>query len=212
MTEDKHKAATPYVVALTGGIASGKSTVAGLFAKLGVDIIDTDILAREVVKPGTKGLAEVTAAFGESVLQSDGGLDRNKMRQLVFSDLRQRQKLESILHPLILTKAKQNIQDCHAVYCIVVIPLLAESGVQPWVNRVLVVDVSEQIQLDRLMQRDQIDNQQASSILEAQVGRDERLLYADDTLTNDGSASELPDKIMELHSRYIRQATHKAHD
>jgi len=198
-----------YVVALTGGIASGKSTVADLFAKLGVPIIDTDVIARQVVQPGSSGLAKVTAAFGEGVLKSNGSLDRKKMRQLVFSDPRLRQKLESILHPIILSMTLQNIRDCHAVYCIVVIPLLAESGVQPWVNHVLVVDVTEQIQLDRLMQRDQISQQQANAMLAAQASREARLGLADDVLSNTGALEELAEMIFKLHSQYIRLAADK---
>ena len=198
--------APPLRVGLTGGIASGKSTVADLFAALGVPVIDTDIIAREVVEPGQPALDEIRAEFGEGVLAADGGLDRARMRELVFSDHELRRTLEAILHPRIGAAAIDQASAAGGVYQIIVVPLLTESALKDAMHRILVVDCSEETQLQRLLKRDTETVAQAQRILAAQASREERLAIADDVITNDASLDELRNQVTALHHRYLELA------
>jgi dephospho-CoA kinase len=190
-------------IGLTGGIASGKSTVAQRFAELGVPVIDADESARIVVAPGSAGLAQVVNQFGENLLTPDGELDRRSLRNLIFSDPGRRRELEVILHPLIRADMEHRASVASGPYLVMGIPLLIESGGRERVDRVLVVDVDEEVQLKRLMERDGGTMEQAAAILAAQASRATRLQAADDVLPNVGSLSELRHAVDQLHQRYV---------
>ena len=193
----------PLRIGLTGGIASGKSTVADLFAAAGVPIIDTDVIAREVVEPGQPALEEIRAAFGNDVIAEDGRLDRAAMRKLVFSDHDARRRLEAILHPRIGAATIEQANAAGGAYQLIVVPLLTESALKDAMDRILVVDCSEETQLERLLARDAESSEQARRILAAQASREERLAIADDVITNDASLDELRTAVDELHRQYL---------
>ncbi|KPK54814.1 MAG: hypothetical protein AMJ59_24510 [Gammaproteobacteria bacterium SG8_31] len=190
------------LVGLTGGIASGKSAVAKLFLDLGVPVIDTDELAREVVAPGTPGLEIVRRAFGDGVLANDGSLDRARLRHMVFANPARRAHLEKILHPLILRRLQAASADAGGPYQIHVVPLLVESGLERTVDRVLVVDCSEHRQISRLMGRDGETEESARRILAAQSGRQARLSAADDVILNEGQVADLAPLVARLDAFY----------
>ena len=190
-------------IGLTGGIASGKSSVAQRFAELGVPVIDADESARMVVAPGSPGLAEIVGKFGESLLTADGALDRRSLRNLIFSDSGRRRELEALLHPLIRADMERRASLASGPYQVLAIPLLIEGGGRERVDRILVVDVEEQVQLKRLMERDGGTAEQAKAILAAQASRATRLQAADDVLPNMGSLSELRHGVDQLHRRYL---------
>jgi dephospho-CoA kinase len=192
----------PLRVGLTGGIASGKSTVAELFASKGIPVLDTDLFAREVVRPGSEGLRRVVAEFGEDVLAADGSLDRRRMRERIFSDEAARSRLEAILHPLILAALAQASAAAGGPYQVHVIPLLAESQRRLEVDRVLVVDCDEEIQIARLQARDAEDEVSARRIIAAQAGRRRRLDMADDVIVNDGERAALEQSVDDLDRFY----------
>ena len=199
-------AAQPFRVALTGGIASGKTTVANLFAELGVSLIDTDVIAREVVEPGQPALAEVVAAFGPEVLDADGRLDRRRMRERIFADPGAKRQLEAILHPAIRAEMERQSREAGGAYQVLVIPLLTEGGRRDHVDRVLLVDVPEVLQVERLMWRDGVSREQAQASLNAQATRAERLAMADDIVRNTGRVDDLREKVAELHEKYLALA------
>lgn len=192
----------PMLVALTGGIASGKSAVANLFAAKGVPVFDTDQIARDVVEPGTPALAKIAAEFGTEVLDSSGRLDRKRMRELVFADQAKRKTLESITHPAIREELARRSQEADGLYQIHVIPLLIESGRTDAYDRVLVVDAPEQDQLRRLLARDHTDETTARNILAAQASREARLSAADDVIVNTGTLEDLERFVETLHENY----------
>jgi dephospho-CoA kinase len=196
----------PLRIGLTGGIASGKTTVAQRFVELGIPVIDADEAARAVVAPGQPGLAEVVANFGSNVLTANGELDRRTLRDVVFSDASQRSKLEAILHPLILNHMERQASTAIGPYLVMAIPLLVEGGGPDQVDRILVVDVDEDTQLQRLMARDSSSIEQARAILAAQASRATRLKAADDVIVNSGSVSELRHAVDQMHQRYLRLA------
>ncbi len=201
----------PFRVALTGGIASGKTTVANLFAARGVPLIDTDLIAREVVEPGQPALAAVASTFGNDVLGPDGRLDRRRLREVIFSDATARARLEAILHPAIRAEMeRQSAAAAHAgPYQILVIPLLAEGGRRDHVDRVLVVDAPEAVQVERLVARDSVTREQAQASLRAQAKRETRLGIADDVVTNTGRIEDLREQVAALHERYVQLAAQK---
>lgn len=190
-------------VGLTGGIASGKSTVAQLFAELGVPVIDADRIARRVVEPGSPGLQRVIVRFGAGFLAPDGTLDRRALRELIFKDSDAKRDLEGILHPLIRAEMQRQAEVTTGPYLILEIPLLAESGRPAGVDRVLVVDAEEPDQIARLRARDGSSEQQACAILAAQASRAERLRLADDILDNSGRPADLRHGVERLHRRYL---------
>ena len=196
----------PFRVALTGGIASGKTTVANLFAELGVPLIDTDLLARQVVEPGQPALAKVVATFGPDVLDTDGCLDRRRMRERIFSDSTAKQRLEAILHPAIRIEMERRSREAGGPYQVLVIPLLTEGGRRDHVDRVLLVDVPEELQIQRLMMRDGVTHEQARASLNAQATRAERLAMADDVVRNTGRVDDLRDEVAKLHAKYLALA------
>jgi len=193
----------PLRVALTGGIASGKTTVAGLFAARGVPVIDTDVIARQVVEPGTAGLAAVVSAFGPDILGADGRLDRPRMRERIFADRAARGRLEAILHPAIRQEMERQSRAAGGPYQLLVIPLLAEGGRRDHVDRVLLVDVPEAVQVERLMQRDGVGREQAPASLAAQASRGQRQALADDVVVNSGRVEDLEPQVARLHETYL---------
>jgi dephospho-CoA kinase len=201
----------PLLIALTGGIASGKSAVASIFASLGVPVLDTDQISRDVVEPGSPTLNELVRAFGNDVLDSDGRLDRARMRERVFNDPAQRQRLEAIVHPAIREELARRSQAAGGEYQIHVIPLLVETGRSDVYDRVLVVDCTEEDQIERLMARDATDREQATRILAAQASREQRLAVADDVIVNTGTVEDLPRFVQTLHKNYSLLAR-KLHD
>ena len=190
-------------IGLTGGIASGKSTVARRFAELGVPVIDADEAARTVVGPGTPGLAQVVRRFGSGVIDGSGTLDRRALRNLIFDDPNSRRDLEAILHPLIRASMEQSAEMATGPYLVMAIPLLIEGGSRDRVDRVLVVDTDENMQLQRVLSRDGGSLEQARAILASQASRADRLAAADDVLLNTGSVTELRQAIDRLHERYL---------
>lgn len=199
-------ARAPLVIALTGGIASGKSTVTDRFADHGVSIVDTDVIAREVVAPGSPLLDAITRRFGADILDSSGNLRRARLRRIVFEAPEEREWLERLLHPEILRRTADQVRAARGPYCLVVIPLLAETGVPPDVDRVLVVDTTEDLQLRRLTKRDDIDLPAARSMLGSQATREERLSIADDVIPNLGTLAELLARVDTQHAEYLELA------
>ena len=192
-----------FTVALTGGIASGKSEVERRFATRGVEIIDADLVAREVIAVGTRGLEEIVNAFGVDVLGADGALDRKAMRERVFADPGARVRLESIIHPRVRDTLQKRATRVTGPYGMLVIPLFVESGEYQWVDRVLVVDVPRTVQIKRLLARDGITPELAESMLNAQASREQRLAIADDVIDNNADLTLLDDRVEILHRRYL---------
>ena len=201
----------PYTIALTGGIASGKTTASDYFAKQGVAIVDTDCIAREVVTPGTSALKDIAAHFGQGVLQPDGSLDRAALRAQIFADPLQREWLEALLHPLIRVEANRQLKHAQSPYAIVVIPLLHKDMLPAYpINRVLCIDVNETTQLSRLTQRDRLDEDAAQAILSAQPSRQARLNIANDMIHNEGSMDEFLQQLAEQHQQYLTSGAQHA--
>lgn len=203
----------PFRVALTGGIASGKTTVANLFAELGVPLVDSDLIARQVVEPGQPALAAVVDAFGAGVLGPDGRLDRRRLRELIFGDAAARARLEGILHPAIRAEMERQSVAAAAAspYHILVIPLLVEGGGgRDRADRILVVDVPEALQIERLMARDTVTRELAEASLRAQASRSARLSLADDVVANTGRVDDLRGQVAALHAHYVKLAREKA--
>jgi dephospho-CoA kinase len=190
-------------VGLTGGIASGKSTVARLFAALGIPVIDTDELAREVVAPGSALLKRISTRFGERVMKPDGSLDRAALRSLVFADPRARADLEALTHPPILEAMRSRARDAGGPYQLLVIPLLVETGLESEVDRVLVVDAAEDVRVRRLQARDGATLDEARALIASQAARETRLAAADDVIVNDGDLHRLRDQVEALHAQYV---------
>ena len=193
----------PFKVGLTGGIASGKTTVANLFAGLGVPVIDTDVIAREVVEPGQPALDAIRRQFGESVFSTDGSLDRSQLRELVFAAAEKRRELEEILHPLIRKATLQAISEVTSPYCIVVVPLMFETGFDELVDHVMTVDTVREVQLARLMSRDNTDAATAEQIIASQLSREARNQRADEHILNNGHLDLLDEQVHALHKKFL---------
>jgi len=191
------------VVAVTGGIGSGKSTVAAMFRERGAAVVDTDVIAEELTRPGEPALDRIAARFGPEYLAAGGGLDRSKLRRLVFEDARARADLEAILHPLIETRVRERVLASDAPYVLVLIPLFAETGAyRDLVQRVLVVDCDEALQVQRTMQRSGLAADEVRAIMAAQVSRASRLALADDVIRNDDGLKQLAAQVEALDLRY----------
>ena len=201
--ENKHH---PFTVALTGGIASGKTLISDEFARLGVAVIDTDIIAHSLVEPGQPALKEIKNTFGSKIVDGSGRLIRRELRALIFADAEKRKKLEAILHHKIRQEAGKAIAKVNSSYCILVIPLLAESEFYPNLDRVLVVDVEPETQISRLMARDNSRRKEAEQILAAQASREQRMSIADDVIDNSGSQQKAHHEVVMLHQKYIHLA------
>jgi dephospho-CoA kinase len=198
------KSKIPFRIGLTGGIASGKSTVADLFEDLGIQIIDTDIIAKELVQRGQPALKEIREKFGDSVIGSDGHLNRIAMRSTIFSNEDARLSLEKILHPKISIETKRKANNAGGKYQIIVVPLLVKSTLRDFVDRVLVVDCSKEVQIKRLIERDNESITQAARIIAAQTSRKSYLEIADDIIQNNQGTNAIQIKVAELHQRYCR--------
>ncbi|MBL0526548.1 dephospho-CoA kinase [Aeromonas dhakensis] len=200
-----------YVVAITGGIGSGKTTVANQFAELGIEVVDADIIAREVVEPGTPALAAIAAHFGADVIAPDGRLDRRQLRERVFTDPQAKDWLNALLHPLIRSEMQRQCAAARSPYCLLVVPLLVENRLTALANRVLVIDVDEATQIERTCRRDGVSREQAEAILAAQASRTERLAAADDVLDNqNGTPEAIKSRIFALHETYLVFASQQA--
>ena len=199
----------PLRIGLTGGIASGKSLVAEMFAELGVPVIDTDVIAREVVAPGQPALDEIAARFGDEVVDPAGHLDRAALRRMIFADAGERRALERILHPRIGAETRRQADLAGGAYQVIVVPLLTSSPLVQFVDRVLVVDCDVDVQVDRLLARDTETEEQARRIIAAQASRDERLAIADDVLLNEGSIDDAESAVIRLDRKYRRLAARR---
>jgi dephospho-CoA kinase len=194
----------PFVVGLTGGIASGKTTVANLFnQQYSIDIVDADIVAREVVEPNSKGLNAIVDKFGSRILRNDGTLDRAKLREIIFAHPDEKEWLNQLLHPMIRAKMLDDLDKTRSEYALLVIPLMAENGLQSLADTVIVVDVEEETQLRRTIERDNVDHKQAKAILASQATREQRLAIADHVIKNDTENQKLLPQITELHQKFL---------
>ncbi len=196
----------PFTVALTGGIASGKSETAQRFAALGASVIDADTVAREIVQPGMPALEEIAATFGKQMLDASGSLERAEMRTLIFGDADERRKLEAILHPRVRAEILVRTQASRGPYVVLVIPLLVETAGYEWVDRVLVVDLPREQQLARAIARDRMSPALAEAMMDAQASREQRLAAADDVIDNGGAPDALDTQVAILHRKYLELA------
>jgi dephospho-CoA kinase len=199
-----------FLVAVTGGIASGKSAVCDRLATHGVAVIDADIVSRELVAPGAAALQEIVVNFGADVIDAQGALKRRLLRERIFADPEARQRLEAILHPRVRVQLRERAEAVAGAYAVLAIPLLIESGHYHWVDRIVAVDVDEATQMRRLMQRDAASESLARSILAAQAGRRERLMIASDVLINDADLPTLQRMTDRLHEILLKMARIKS--
>jgi len=193
-------------IGLTGGIASGKTMVADFFSDLGVTVVDTDIIARQVVVPGAAALDEIRATFGDEILHEDGSLDRRAMREIVFADTNKREQLEAIVHPRIREETLRQMDAVNEPYMIIVVPLLVESPMSELMDRVLVVDCAEDTQLERVLSRDGENVVTARRIISAQASREDRLAIADDVIDNNSDPGNAREQVLVLHESYLALA------
>lgn len=193
-----------YIVGLTGGIGSGKTTVANLFADLGVTIIDADVIAREVVAPDSVGLQQLVEHFGSEMLNADGTLNRAKLRQIVFAETAQRLWLNQLLHPMIRQRLLAQAKAATSPYAIMVVPLLFENGLECLVNHTLVIDIGKAVQIRRTIDRDHVSQAQVINIIDSQISREQRLAKADDVINNEGDVESLKSQILALHNNYLK--------
>lgn len=195
------------IVGLTGGIGCGKSAVAEMFARLGASVIDTDQIAHQITALGQPALTEIWKQFGQDYFLPDGNLDRSRLRRLVFSDAAAKKQLEALLHPLIKDEVRHRLKNVQTPYSIIVVPLLLETGAyREWVQRVLVVDCSEEQQVARVMARNGLSEDEVRAIMGSQISRTERLKLADDIIDNHDSQSALQQQVALLHQRYLKPA------
>ena len=190
-------------IGLTGGIGSGKTTIADLFSELDVPVIDADTIAREVVASGSQALEQIRLSFGERVIAADGSLDRSAMRELIFADTEQKRKLEAIVHPKVRQSILKRVASLDASYCIISVPLLVESGMVKLVDRVLVVDCPVEIQIQRVIKRDRLDETIVRAIIASQASREQRKALADDLIDNASPDSMLAEQVKKLHNLYL---------
>ena len=195
-----------FTVCLTGGIGSGKTTVSDLFAELGVEIIDTDEIARALTSAGQSAVQKIAQRFGPAIVRDDGSLDREKLRAIVFADDRARRDLQDILHPMIRRTVRDRLAVAHGSYVMVVVPLLVETGGYDFADRILVVDCDEDRQIKRVMHRSGLAPEQVMAIMKTQASRGQRLEAADDVIHNDGDVDDLRAEVARLHARYLKLA------
>lgn len=195
-----------YIVALSGGIASGKSTIANLFAQLGVPIIDADVIARQVVAIGTPALTQIVKHFSQEILLTNGELDRSQLREIIFNNDHERLWLNNLLHPIIAQETQRQFAEQTAPYVIWVVPLLIENNLQQLADRILLIDTPEELQLERLINRDGISESLAKRMIETQVSLTDRLPFADDIIVNDGNLAALTVQIDHLHKQYLHNS------
>ncbi|MEL7293248.1 MAG: dephospho-CoA kinase [Pseudomonadota bacterium] len=195
------------VIGLTGGIASGKTTVANLFQQqFGIEVVDADVVAREVVEPGSAGLNAIVERFGNQILNPQGSLDRAQLREIIFSQPNEKQWINALLHPMIRQRMQHQLQQVQSAYALLVIPLMVENNLQSLANKVIVVDVEPEIQIARTMHRDGVDAKQAESILASQATREQRLAIADYVIKNSTENQKLLPQITELHQKFLEMS------
>jgi len=194
-------------IGLTGGIGSGKSTVCRLFAEFGVPIVDADLISRQLVEPGQPALSIIAEAFGHEMLDQDGGLNRAKLRDVVFADADKKRELDGIMHPLVYAQIAEDVRALSADYCVIAVPLLLESKNPYAVDRVLLVDCPVEAQIARVIARDKLTRQQVQAIIDSQMSRHERLGKADDVIDNIAGTEQLAEQVKRLHNSYILLAT-----
>ena len=199
-----------FIVGLTGGIGSGKTTVGLQFEALGIDSVDADIVAREIMAPGDIALTEITKRFGKQILDAQGQLDRRKLREIVFADPNEKVWLNQLTHPLIRARMFEALQQAQSPYVLLIAPLLLENGLEQHCDRVLIVDVPESVQIERTSQRDKVAATQVEQILASQINRSERLKRADDIIRNTGSIEQLQTQVDALHHSYLLSASEKS--
>ncbi|MEI6859447.1 MAG: dephospho-CoA kinase [Shewanella sp.] len=193
-----------YLIGLTGGIGSGKTTVANLFAELGIELVDADIIARDVVAIGTQGLSQITAHFGQQILNQNGNLDRAALRDIIFNQPQERSWINDLLHPMIRIKMLKQLNASSSPYTILVAPLLFENKLDRLVNRTLLIDISPTHQQQRTINRDSVTKEQIKKIINSQTPRAEKRLKADDVIDNHGEISALKSKVIALHYNYLK--------
>lgn len=198
-----------FKVGLTGGVASGKTTVGKLFMQKGIEVIDADVIARQLLDKGTDCYQQVVALFGKAVLMDKGDINRAWLRELIFTDADAKKQLESIMHPLVRKQMFEAAGHCKQPYCILSVPLLVEAGMEDMVDRVLLVDIEPAIQTSRLISRDKLSRRQASLMLAGQATQERRLAIADDIIDNSGPAEKLEPQVEQLHQRYLELASAK---
>lgn len=196
-----------YVVGLTGGIGSGKSSVGDIFSTFGVPVLDADQVSRDITQPDSLALTEIRQRFGDQSIKTAGELDRAYLRQIIFDDPQAKTELEQILHPKIRQAMWQWAEQQTTPYCILAIPLLIETGQHQRVNRVLVVDAPETLQIERVRRRDNNSIESARTIIQSQIPRQERLDIADDTIDNSGTLEHLTQQVTKLHQKYLKLST-----
>lgn len=194
-----------YRIGLTGGIGSGKSTVSAMFSRLGVPVIDADQVARAVVEPGMPALSELEAHFGAEIL-SEGRLDRRHLREIIFSQVTERAWVEALLHPYIQAEILRLSGQSDQPYIVLEIPLLFEAGYRNLVDRALVIDAPEKLQIERVVARDEVSAEQVESILKSQMNPQNRLMQADDVIENSGDMGHLKEQVERLHQIYLQKA------
>ena len=194
------------VVGVTGGIGSGKSAATDHFAELGIDIVDADLVSRQVVEPGTPALEAIAAHFGEKLLLADGQLDRRALREIVFDRAEEKQWLEQLLHPLIRSEIERQLAQSRSPYAILVSPLLLETGQDQLVDRVLLIDAPEDLQLQRTRERDEASEASVRAIMASQMDRAARQARADDIIVNDGDLAQLQARVRQMHEKYCEAA------
>ena len=199
-----------YTVALTGGIGSGKSTVADAFAQLGIKVIDADVIARQVVEPGTPALQAIAGHFGPQMIAPDGTLNRRLLREKIFAQVEEKAWLNALLHPLIQQETRRQMQAATSPYLLWVVPLLVENRLSSQADRVLVVDVPKETQIERTMLRDKVSREHAEHILAAQATRQQRLAIADDVIENTGTPDAVASDVARLHEKYLTLALQAA--
>ncbi|QSX34006.1 dephospho-CoA kinase [Shewanella avicenniae] len=195
-----------YIVGLTGGIGCGKTTVANIFAELGVTVVDADIIAREVVAKGSDGLHKIVQHFGSEILTDNQELDRAKLRERIFQTPAEREWLNQLLHPLIRQRMLQQCHDAASPYALMVVPLLFENRLERLVNHTLVIDIAEETQIARTIARDHVSKTQVVNIIASQISREQRLAKADDVISNQGDVDALRSQILALHNKYLNQS------
>lgn len=204
MQEGGHK--KPYILGLTGGIGSGKTTISDLFKEQGVEIIDADEISRTLVQKDTTLFNKIVKHFGNDIINKTGELDRSALRLIIFNSPEEKQWLEELLHPAIKTEIQSQIIKSTSAYVLLVVPLLLESGTYNFVNRVLVIDVPETLQIERIKQRDGSNEELVKKIIAAQIPRQERLLQADDIIDNSGPMSLIRHQVEKLHAKYLQES------
>ncbi len=195
-----------WVLGLTGGIGCGKTAVSNMLAELGITIVDADIIARQVVEPGTEGLNAIVKHFGTDILNEHGALNRSELRARIFSNTEQKAWLNALLHPLIRTKLITDLTNAQSDYVVLVAPLLFENELDNYCNRTLLIDVPVEIQITRTTKRDNISTEQAKQIIDAQMSREQKQHKADDILNNNRNLNDVKQDLLELHKYYLQQA------